>query len=390
VTSSTPGGTPGPDTGAAGEPRTGEGQPTTRPATTAVAGPRSGFGRFTPGSTLLQHSLLMLLAFVGIALLVEVLPDIRVTQLSQMAYYIPAVAGLTVLTGMSGQISLGHGALMAVGAYTTALLLEDGGSFLLALVLSVVVTALVGVAVGAAASRLHGPYLAGATLALAVGLPGIAVYLEEELGGEQGLRISQPQAPGWVADAKFFITGTDLEQRQYIALLTWLVALLVLLLLSNIVKSKVGRTWRAVRDDEVAAQLAGISLGRARVSAFVVSAACAGAAGCLLGIVTRLAAPTSFTVTLSIFLLVAIVVGGLGSLLGAVIGSAMLVFLSPEVTDFALGRGLSSAQAANVAPLVFGIFLIVVMLAAPQGIVGTIRLRYLTRKASRAMGAGRR
>jgi len=373
---------------AAGAPRTGDQQVTTRPETTAVAGPRSaGLGRLTPGSTLLRHALLMLLAYVGIVLLVLALPDIRVTQLSQMAYYIPAVAGLTVLTGMSGQISLGHGALMAVGAYTTALLLEDGGSFLLALLLSVVVTSLVGVAVGAAASRLHGPYLAGATLAFAVGLPGIALYFEEELGGEQGLRITQPQPPGWVEDAFFFVTGSDLEQRSYIALLTWAIALLVLLLLSNLLKSKVGRTWRAVRDDEVAAQLAGVSLARARISAFVVSAACAGAAGCLLGIVTRLAAPTSFTVTLSIFLLVAIVVGGLGSLLGAVLGSALLVFLSPEVTDFALGRGLSSAQAANVAPLVFGIFLIAVMLAAPQGIVGTIRLKYLTRKASKAMAA---
>ena len=387
VSSSTPGpASEGSDAG--GAPRTGDEQVTTRPETSAVAGPRSaGLARFKPGSTVLQHVLLMLVAYVGIVLLVLALPDIRVTQLSTMAYYVPAVAGLTLLTGISGQISLGHGALMAVGAYTTALLLEEGGSFFVALLLSVLLTSVVGVAVGAAASRLHGPYLAGATLALAVGLPGIALYLEEELGGEQGLRISQPEAPGWVGDAFFFITGTDLEQRQYIALLTWAVALFILVLLSNLLKSKAGRIWRAVRDDEVAAELAGINLGRARVSAFVVSAACAGAAGCMLGVVTRLAAPTSFTVVLSIYLLVAIVVGGLGSLLGAVIGSALLTFALQEITDRGLSAGLDSAQAANVAPLVFGVFLITVMLLAPQGIVGTIRVKYLTRKAAKAMAA---
>jgi branched-chain amino acid transport system permease protein len=388
VTSATPGPAHGPDAStSAGAPRTGEDQVTTRPETTAVAGPRSaGLGRLKPGSTLLQHLLLMLLAFAGIVLLVETLEPFRVTQLAQMAYYVPAVAGLTLLTGINGQISLGHGALMAVGAYTTAVLLEhnEGLSFALCLVLSLVVTALVGLAVGAAASRLHGPYLAGATLAFAVGLPGIALYLEEELGGEQGKRVSPPDAPGWVQDAAFFVTGNDLSPSKYLAYLGWAVALLTLLLLSNLLKSRVGRVWRAVRDDEVAAQLTGTDIGRARVLAFVVSAACAGVAGSLLAIVTRLVAPSSFTVTLSIFLLVAIVVGGLGSLLGAVIGSALLVFTIPFVTDQGLSLGLDSAQAANAAPLVFGIFLVVVMLIAPQGLVGTVRLAYLTRKAGRS------
>jgi branched-chain amino acid transport system permease protein len=382
-------GSPGAAGAAAGTP----GPVTATPATDAVAGPRSsGLSRLRPAGTLAQHALLMLLAFVGIVLLVESVSDFRVSQLAQMAYYVPAVAGLTVLTGINGQISLGHGALMAVGAYTTAVLLERevGLPFLVVLLLAVLVTAVVGVAVGAAASRLHGPYLAGATLALAVGLPGVAVYLEEELGGEQGLRVPRPDVPGWVADTAFFITGQDLDSGKYIAYLGWALALVVLLLLSNLLKSRIGRTWRAVRDDEVAAQLAGINLGRARVLAFVVSAVCAGVAGSLLAVVTRLVAPTSFTVTLSIFLLVAIVVGGLGSLLGAVLGSALLVFLVPFVTDRGLDAGLSSAQAANAAPLVFGMFLVVVMLAAPQGIVGTIRLKYLTRKAARALAAAQR
>ena len=357
----------------------------------AAAGSRTLLQKLTPGSTLLRHALLMLLAFVGVVLLVETLDGFRVSQLATMAYYVPVVAGLTLLTGINGQISLGHGALMAVGAYTTALILERQETlpFIVILLIAVVVTGLVGVAVGAAASRLHGPYLAGATLALAVGLPGLALYSEELLGGEQGLRVSPPDAPGWVESVAFFITGNDLDSGKYAAYLGWAVALVILVLLSNLLRSRYGRMWRAVRDDEVAAELAGINLGRSRVLAFVVSACCAGAAGALLAIVTRLTAPTSFTIVLSIFLLVAIVVGGLGSLLGAVIGSAILAFFVPFVTDRGRDLGLSAAQAANTAPLVFGIFLIVIMLSAPQGIVGTIRLKYLTRKAGRAAAARR-
>lgn len=367
---------------------TGNQQVSLTPSSDAAAGPRStpAGRRRVPGPTWLRHLLLVVLAFVGIALLVQSVEPFRVTQITAMAFYVPAVAGLTVLTGLSGQISLGHGALMAVGAYTTAVLLRDspGLPFVAVLLIAVLVTGLVGAVVGLAASRLHGPYLAGATLALAVGLPGLADYFQDQLGGGQGLRVTPPETPGWFADAYFFLTGNDITPVQYQAYLAWAFALVVLFLLSNLVTSRVGRTWRAVRDDEVAAQLVGIDLGRARVLAFVVSAVCAGVGGSLLAIVTRLAAPSSFTIVLSINLLVAIVVGGLGSLVGAVLGSALLVFLIPYVTDKGLQAGLSSAQAANAAPLVFGVFLVVVMLLAPQGIVGTIRLRWLQARARRS------
>ncbi|HWH27361.1 MAG TPA: branched-chain amino acid ABC transporter permease, partial [Mycobacteriales bacterium] len=361
------------------------------PSSVEAAGPRTGLRRFWPSSTLAQHALLMLLAFVGIVVLVETLSPFRVTQLAAMAYFVPAVAGLTVLTGISGQISLGHGAFMAIGGYTTALLLDNYElPFLLIVLIAVALTALVGVAVGAAASRLHGPYLAGATLAFAVGLPGIAQYRAEELGGDQGLLVSAPEPPAWLEDVAFFITGNELTRSKYVAYLGWFLALVVLLLLSNLVKSGVGRRWRAVRDDEVAAELSGVNLGRWRVLAFVVSAGCAGVGGALLAIVTGLVSPGSFGVFLSIFLLVGIVVGGLGSLLGAVIGSALLVFFIDSLTDLGHTLGLSTSQAANTAPLAFGVFLIVIMLIAPQGIVGTIRVAWLKRKAARAAaGSGR-
>lgn len=337
------------------------------------------------GSTLLRHLLLMVLAFLGIVLLLEAVSPFRGSQLGEMAYFVPAVAGLTVLTGLNGQISLGHGALMAVGAYTTAVLLDrqEGLPFLVVVLVAVVITSAVGAVVGAAAARLHGPYLAGATLALAVGLPGLALTFEDLLGGEQGLRVRPPRPSvnfeSFVEDT----IGFSLSGQKYLAYVGWALALLVLLLLSNLVVSRYGRTWRAVRDDEVAAQLAGIDLGRARVLAFVVSAACAGVAGSMIAVVTRLTAPTTFTLVLSISLLVAIVIGGLGSLVGAILGSALLVFLRPFVTDLGLDSGLSAAQAANIAPLVYGVVLILVMLLAPRGLVGTARTAYLTRKASR-------
>jgi branched-chain amino acid transport system permease protein len=174
VTSSTPESSTGPDArvgpGATNEDTAG-GKTTATPAVSAAPAPEPRGPRIR--STLLKHSLLMLLAFVGIALLIETLSPFRGSQLAAMAYYVPTVAGLTVLTGLNGQISLGHGALMAVGAYTTALMLEGETPlpYLVILAVSVLLTALVGVVVGAAASRLHGPYLAGATLALAVVCP---------------------------------------------------------------------------------------------------------------------------------------------------------------------------------------------------------------------------
>ena len=358
------------------------------PKTEGAVRPAGGRRLPLPSSTLVRHLLLVVAAFIGIALLLEALGDFRASQFAQMAYFLPAVAGLTLLTGLNGQISLGHGALMAVGAYTTAVLGEraEGLPFLVVLLIAVVLTTLLGAVVGAAAARLHGPYLAGATLALAVGLPGLAIKYEELLGGEQGLRVSPPRASD-ATESAFASIGVELTSQKYLAYIGWALALLVLFLLSNLIVSRYGRMWRAVRDDEVAAELAGINLGRARILAFVVSAACAGVGGVLFAVVTRLASPPSFSLVLSISLLVAIVLGGLGSLVGALLGSALLVFFTIFVTDLGTGAGLSDVQAANLAPLAYGVVLILVMLLAPRGVVGSIRFAYLSRKATKQIAA---
>jgi branched-chain amino acid transport system permease protein len=182
-----------------------------------------------------------------------------------------------------------------------------------------------------------------------------------------------PDIPDWFADAVFFLTAGELSRSKYIAYIGWITLIVVFVLLANLSRSRVGRTWRAVRDDEVAAEIAGINLGRARVLAFVVSAACAGLAGAVMAMAVRITAPSGFTLTLSLTLLTAIVLGGLGSLLGALIGAALLTFLPQVVTNAGLEAGLSNLKAAELAPLVYGLVMILVILLAPAGIVGTAR-----------------
>lgn len=332
-----------------------------------------------------RHLLLALGALVVIVLVLENTSQFRNAQFAAMAYFAIAAAGLTVLTGLNGQLSLGHGALMAVGAYSTALMLQSREGTLplvVILLLSVVITLVVGAVVGVAAARLHGPYLAGATLALAVAIPGIPVYFGEWLGGDQGLNVRMPEIPVWLADAAYFVTGQDLTPIRYLAYVGWLAVVVVFVLLANLSRSRVGRQWQAVRDDEVAAELAGINLGRARVLAFVVSAGCAGLAGGLMALSARLAAPSGFTLTLSLLLLSAVVLGGLGSLVGALVGAALLTFLPQVVTEAGTGLGLSDVQAAQLAPLIYGLVTVLVVLLAPAGLAGGLRKLIHWRRSS--------
>jgi branched-chain amino acid transport system permease protein len=368
--------------------------PVTATAAANVPSAQATGGRsFLPKSTLLRHLLVLVLCAVGAVILLEITDPFTNSQLASLTYYAIAAGGLTVLTGLNGQISLGHGALMAVGAYTTALFLqtergEEPLPLPLILLISVVTATVVGALVGVAAARLHGPYLAGATLALAVGLPGLAVYFQGTFGGDQGLRVRAPQPPDAFTSFIDFVSGNAATGTKWLAYVGTICLLITYFLLANLMRSRIGRTWRAVRDQEVAAELAGINLGAWRVLAFVVSAAAAGLAGGVLALVVRLAAPSGFSLVLSLSLLTAIVLGGLGSLLGALLGSALLVFLPPFVTDLGGSFGLDNTKAAQIAPFVYGVVLIVAMIFAPAGFVGTVRLRWMTYRAKRA-AAGR-
>ena len=338
-------------------------------------------------NTLVRHAALALLGLVVVVIVLMSLSDFRNRQLTELAYIALAAGGLTVLTGINGQISLGHGAFMAIGAYTTALMLAEPDTALplpLILLASLLVALVVGVLVGIAAARLHGPYLAGATLTLAIAVPGIARQFSGVLGGEQGLRVTSPDAPGWFLDAIFFVTGSEPSRTQYYAVLGWAILIAVFFLLANLIRGRTGRQWAAVRDDEVAAELAGINLARARVTAFTVSAAVAGLAGGLMAIQIRLAAPTAFELTLSLTLLTAVVLGGLGTLSGAIIGALLLTYTVRIATDFGVARGLDSIAAAELAPLAYGAVMIIVILLAPAGLVGSLLRLRASRRAAKA------
>jgi branched-chain amino acid transport system permease protein len=332
-------------------------------AALTLAGKALSAAQRTP--SLLRHLAGAVVVAVLLLALTSAVNAFRDYQIAEIATDVVAVAGLTYLVGLSGQISLGHGAFVAVGAYVTALLMIDlHWPMVVAFIAAAVTTAVLGGVLGAAAARLRGPYLAGATLLLAVALPTLADRFSGVLGGDQGLNVNITAPAG---------LGGNFPLTRWQAWVTCATALVTLVLLANLGRSRVGRSWQAIRDDEVAAALAGLNVGRLRVLAFVVSAGCGGLAGSLFAITAGLVAPTSFTLALSIGLLTAALIGGLGSLAGAVWGSLVLVLLPTYATDVATSHGLSNSAGANVPLIVYGVVLIAVMLAFPHGIQGGLR-----------------
>jgi branched-chain amino acid transport system permease protein len=317
--------------------------------------------------TLVRHLALAAAGALVLYLVTSNVSAYRNFQIANVGYYVVAVAGLTLLTGLNGQISLGHGALMMVGAYTAALLLErdDPLPTTVVMVLCVIMTAVVGALVGAAAARLRGPYLAGATLAFAVGLPGLTSHYSGKLGGDNGLTVITGPPPESL--------GFDFPLERWQAWITLTGALITLVVLANLASSRFGRSFRAVRDDEVSAELAGIHVARTQVLAFVISAACAGLAGGLLAIVSGQATPGAFSVALSLALLAGAVLGGLGSLAGAVYGAIALVALPALSQNMSERFDFGTDVKSNLPLLVYGTLLVVVMLAAPQGLQGGVR-----------------
>lgn len=325
--------------------------------------PLTGARRLLQRSTLARSLGLVVAGVVVLYLVSGALDDYNRLQLATGAYDFAVLAGLTVLIGCSGQISLGHGALMAVGAYTVSLLIGDNGwSALPALVAAVVVSCAVAAPLGAAASRLRGPYLAGATLAVAVGLPALADRFPNQFGGSNGLTINPPTPPSWL--------GSSFSLEHWEAWIACAGALVVLFVLYNLTHSGVGRSLRAVRDDEIAAALCGLRIGRLQTLAFVISGGCAGLGGALLALVLQLAQPDAFPLQLSLTLLTGVVLGGLGSLVGAIWGAAVLVLLPGWTNDLASALSLSQNVGNNLPFAIYGVVLIVAMLVWPAGIQG--------------------
>lgn len=319
--------------------------------------------------SLMRNVALILVGAAIILALSYVLSPFRNYQLATVGAYFCVTAGLTILTGLNGQLSLGHGALMAVGAYTLAMTqneLAGNGQWtlLVAVLAAIAVTTAVGAVVGLAAARLRGPYLAGLTLAVAVVVPAITSTWDTTFNSDQGLSVSVDPPPPAL--------GYDFPYERWQAWLTWAGALLTLLFLANLIRSRFGRNLKAVRDDEAAARLAGINVARTQVMAFVVSAACAGLGGALIAVLSQSVSPGAFPLALSLFLVMAIVIGGLGRLAGALWGAVLLVVLPATTHSLTDSIDVSAAVAqrleGNLPLAIFGVVLIVVMLAFPGGI----------------------
>jgi branched-chain amino acid transport system permease protein len=273
------------------------------------------------------------------------LDSFQAFQFAYVAIYFVAIAGLNILTGFTGQISLGHGAFMAIGGYTTAILTVDHGvGERWTVPLAGLVAGGAGLLFGVPALRLSGLYLALATFGVAVATPAVLKEYSGFTGGVVGKNLP--------------LHGND---RLYYT--DWIVALVLLAAAWLLLRGKIGRAFRAVRDSEVAAASSGVSLAVYKTLAFGVSAFYAGVAGSLLAITVAFVNPDTYPVKLSIFLVVGAVAAGLGSLWGLAFGAALIEFLPVHAQDI-------SKTAPDV---IFGAVLIAVMILLPAGAAGLLR-----------------
>ena len=303
--------------------------------------------------------LVTVLAVAGVlAALPFLLSDYHVSLAAQVGIFFIAILGLNILTGYTGQISIGHGAFMAIGGYTTAVLSRDHHTNLvLTMVAAFAICFVVGLIVGLPALRLSGVYLALVTFALAISIPQIPLQYASFLGGSGGVQSSRTvdnlwiYAAAWTASAILFV-------------LAWL-----------ILRGRIGRAFRAVRDSEIAAVASGVELPVYKTLAFGISAAYAGVAGSLFVLATNgFAQPSEFDVFLSLELLIGVAIAGLGSLWGILAGAAFVALL-PQISTSVPVIGAQHGR-----DVVFGAAVILVMLLVPDGFAGLLaRIRRLAR-----------
>jgi branched-chain amino acid transport system permease protein len=307
------------------------------------------------------------IAIVVIALLPYVVPSFLVFDFVYVAAYAVAILGLIILTGMNGQISLGHGAFMALGGYTVAILAHNAGwPYWAGVPLAAVACGLFGVLIGVVALRLAGVYLALATFSLAVATPSFLKHYKSITGGFGGMSLNAVSAPAWF----------PLDAQHWLYYTTWATAGIAFLASSLLVRGKFGRALRALRDNPIAAISFGVTPYYYKTLAFGWSAVLAGIAGAFFAITTAYVSPDTFTFALSITVLIGAVLGGMMTFWGAIVGAVVIEFL-PLV-----------AQQVNAgAPsVVYGITLILMMLFVPDGIVGGVQrlVRRIVRPSSPA------
>jgi branched-chain amino acid transport system permease protein len=306
-----------------------------------------------------DQSKIVLFALIVIAVVLPfVVSDYRVFQFSMVVSNAIALLGLNLLTGYNGQISLGHGAFYAIGAYTTSILIEHFAvPYYLTIPVAGVVCLVFGFLFGLPALRLEGIYLALATYALGVALPQVLKYkgIEGWTGGVQGITLVKPDAP----------LGLPLSPDQWLYLFSLAIMLGMFWVARNLIQSHTGRVIVAIRDNPLAAAAMGVDTARYKSLTFGVSAMYTGVAGALAALSVQFVAPDSFGILVSTSFLLGIVVGGLASISGAIYGAIFIQFV-PNLAD----------QVSKAAPwAVYGAVLIAFVYLMPMGIAGFVRQR---------------
>jgi branched-chain amino acid transport system permease protein len=271
-------------------------------------------------------------------------------QMTQVLIYALAVLALNILTGGSGQFSLGQSAFYAIGAYTSAILMEHFNvNYALTLPIAGVLCFGAGFLFGQPALRLSGVYLALATFALATAMPQLLKlgYFEHWTGGVQGLVVTKPDAP----------FGLPMSQDMWLYYFTLVISIAIYVFSVNLLRSRSGRAFMAIRDNEIAASAMGVNVALYKTLAFGVSAGITGVAGGLGAIAVQFVAPDSYTINFAIALFLGMVVGGVGWLPGSIVGAAFIIFV-PNIAE-SISKGLSGA--------VFGVLLFLVIFLIPHG-----------------------
>jgi branched-chain amino acid transport system permease protein len=302
----------------------------------------------------------------AVALLAVAVPFLfgpyRVGQFTLVLVYAVAALGLNLLVGYNGQISLGHGAFFALGAYTAALLIEKASvPHLLSVPAAGLVCFVAGYLFGVPALRLRGLYLALVTLGLALAFPQLIKRFDELTEGSQGLTVVPPEAPGWLG----------LADDQFLYLLILAFTAVMFLAAWSLTRGQLGRAVKAVRDAEIPASTLGVDLGATKTRVFAVSACYAGVAGALYVFAIGFVAPEAFTVAISFAFLAAIVVGGLATVSGALFGALFIEFLPVYASD--VNDALTG--------VIYGGVLIAFMWVLPEGAAGLLnRVRGLAER----------
>ncbi len=321
---------------------------------------------------------------VVLALLPRFLGEFRLSQFTYVGIYFIALLGLNILTGYSGQISLGHGAFMAIGGYTTAILMANHGvQDLWTIPIAALVAGVAGFLFGIPALRLSGLYLALVTFGIAVSFPSLLKKFAGLTGGGRGLNLfGLPQQTGGGVNVK--VLGHELTNNDWLYYLTWTVAGVLFVVAWLLLRGQTGRALRALRDSPVAAASAGVWPALYKTLAFGISAAFAGVAGSLLAIAVAFVNPDTFPISLSITVLVGAVVAGIGSVLGRfgsyvgpLAGASLIVFLQAYASDLLrwIEKGIplhADPKAPGVPAVIFGLVVIVVMLLFPAGVGGVL------------------